>query len=660
MTKAVIDTMSTDELQRPLKSGSLPLEVGIYAENAVIINAILDRKVSVDGVMRSMCTYGCEPATARRVISNCTSLHDLNKPGLRLIHVASRNGQDGIIEELILSKVDINSVTANGETPLHLAISHGHLSTAKFLVKHGALTFAKDKSGASIAHMAALSNNESMYRLVWEQGVPWDEGAVYAHSSNELRNALPLHLASLKGHISCVKFLFDNQLVSDVNIIADSHYSSTPLHLACWANNIETANYLLSKGADVNSTQGYPRYTPLHLAALVTVTCEEESIVPDLLVHQPDLEKLDWIGRTPEILALEIGNKTVAQMIREHRTKLGMSSLESSSRRETFSLIHTVSIKRRHGSRKLTQPIADQRMGETLISNPTDSSKLEDDMRVQMSRRFTHAECDGDIDMCEYMIEKGIDVDSLMECSGCTPFIFSCHRGNFNICLLLLENGANYNRTACESEITKGYTAIHYAACYGDLIALEFLLGKLTAWSSLGVKPFHLAAANGHLQCLNFLLDYEQSISDAKELHSLGVKGENSLGQGSIFLKRLADAILVSSGTTALHLASSEGEIEVAAFLLEKGAHPEQSDETGQTAFHCAAENGHAEVVDILLEKDIYCETTDEHGCTPLQLAVRNNQVAIVRRLLAEDCNVNCRDKYMVVPFYMMQLTTTQ
>ena len=113
ITKTVLEMMSIDQLQEPLNNGSLPLEIAaIWVPNKTLVNLLLDYNVGVDPVMESVCIYGCESVTAGRLISRSTNLLEFDKSGLGLIHIASKNGQDGIIEELLLAKVGINTLTS--------------------------------------------------------------------------------------------------------------------------------------------------------------------------------------------------------------------------------------------------------------------------------------------------------------------------------------------------------------------------------------------------------------------------------------------------------------------------------------------------------------------------------------------------------------------
>ncbi|KAK9830082.1 hypothetical protein WJX72_009679 [[Myrmecia] bisecta] len=62
----------------------------------------------------------------------------------RLIHLASRNGHAGIVQELLLHKADLNALDYGGmrRTALHWACQQGHVRTVEVLVAAGANTQA--------------------------------------------------------------------------------------------------------------------------------------------------------------------------------------------------------------------------------------------------------------------------------------------------------------------------------------------------------------------------------------------------------------------------------------------------------------------------------------------------------------------------------------
>jgi len=60
------------------------------------------------------------------------------------------NGDTDVIDELVRRGATVNSVDAQGATPLHKAVHFGMMSSVKRLVHHGADLNARDKARRSL------------------------------------------------------------------------------------------------------------------------------------------------------------------------------------------------------------------------------------------------------------------------------------------------------------------------------------------------------------------------------------------------------------------------------------------------------------------------------------------------------------------------------
>ncbi|XP_055322256.1 26S proteasome non-ATPase regulatory subunit 10-like [Sitodiplosis mosellana] len=69
-----------------------------------------------------------------------------------------RNCQLDVVEKLIKKKANVNFKDANGQTPLHLALEHGHKDVAEKLIRGGANVNLKDNNNQTPAETAAKSN----------------------------------------------------------------------------------------------------------------------------------------------------------------------------------------------------------------------------------------------------------------------------------------------------------------------------------------------------------------------------------------------------------------------------------------------------------------------------------------------------------------------
>ena len=86
-------------------------------------------------------------------------------------------------------------------------------------------------------------------------------------------------------------------------------------------------------------------------------------------------------------------------------------------------------------------------------------------------------------------------------------------------------------------------------------------------------------------------------------------------------------------GESPLMLASLQGELELAAQMVKKGA---DVNKTGWTPLHYAASKGHLSVITLLLENHAYIDAESPNGTTPLMMASMYGSPEAVNLLLGE------------------------
>uniref|UniRef100_A0A8V5GEC5 Uncharacterized protein n=1 Tax=Melopsittacus undulatus TaxID=13146 RepID=A0A8V5GEC5_MELUD len=209
------------------------------------------------------------------------------------------------------------------------------------------------------------------------------------------------------------------------------------------------------------------------------------------------------------------------------------------------------------------------------------------------------------------------------------------------LCLeFLLQNDANPS-----IQDKEGYNTVHYAAAYGHRQCLELLLEKTNMFeesdSAATKSPLHLAAYNGHHQALEVLL---QSLVD------LDIKDEK--------------------GRTALDLAAFRGHAECVEALISQGASVIVKDNvTKRTPLHASVINGHTpclrlllevadnpnptdacsgvwhiDAVSLLLEKEASVDAADLLGCTALHRGIMTGHEECVQMLLEKEVSILCKD----------------
>ena len=85
----------------------------------------------------------------------------------RLIHIASANGKEDVVNMLISLNADINIIDKNGNTPIHLAAENGHVSIVNNLVNQGANTETLNVNGETAMFPAVRSGNVGLLRTMY-------------------------------------------------------------------------------------------------------------------------------------------------------------------------------------------------------------------------------------------------------------------------------------------------------------------------------------------------------------------------------------------------------------------------------------------------------------------------------------------------------------
>src|SRR6266850_539815 len=105
-------------------------------------------------------------------------------------------------------------------------------------------------------------------------------------------------------------------------------------------------------------------------------------------------------------------------------------------------------------------------------------------------------------------------------------------------------------------------------------------------------------------------------------------------------------------GSTPLNLASRQGHIEVAHFLVEHGADATARDKYGQTPLHEASEGGHIELAQFLVQHGADVTARDKYGSTPLHEASEGGHIKLAQFLVQHGADVTARDKYGSTPLH--------
>jgi len=112
---------------------------------------------------------------AALIAANPDCVHDRNASQWTALHQAAHAGEEGVIEELLEHKADVNAVCKDGCSPLMYASAQGFTDVIELLFSHGGLVGIVDRDGDNAHKVARNDKTKSLVAkltLDEKNGVP--------------------------------------------------------------------------------------------------------------------------------------------------------------------------------------------------------------------------------------------------------------------------------------------------------------------------------------------------------------------------------------------------------------------------------------------------------------------------------------------------------
>ena len=453
-------------------------------------------------------------------------------------------------ETMPLQGVPVISVE-NTTPPLFQAIYAGDLNRVKQLVQNQSdpnLTLVNDL----FPLYAALQNNQEDIALWLIDHVPTLE------VDKMLENQMTaLHLAIEIHKPQVAKALLSRNAKCDIKRKSDGF---TALHCAVKEGNLELLRLMFSKGASLSAPLESGKM-PMHLAAEYgQIECL------DYLMTYSSTSKYTKTleGHTPLMLAILSGQLSTALILAE-KSLINICNQQD----QTASLLAL-----QYGMNAVADCLIDR--GE----NPhlKDKKGLDSVYYIIRNGEYQRFCCllqNGKLNICQ---QYGQD----------TLLSLAARYGQFLIVYELLEYIKNNIKNNIKDNrlLISNYNAylIHYAVVYDEI-------GYLQSQHKVDALPLaSLAAKHGSLRCLNFLVkNLKPEAIQAAKLLKISLESHNpEVVDLILHYYRDVNLPLDDKNNTALHLAVTQGSINLVELLLSRGANVEAKNTLNETPFHIA------------------------------------------------------------------------
>ena len=181
------------------------------------------------------------------------------------LHWAAEYGQAGMARVLIEAGADINIQNASGRTALQEAIRDGADPTAKLLIDTGASLSLVDDENWTPLHQAAQDGRTEIVKILLEKGLDMEAVVTDQNIWEVLTTgrATPLILAVGASRIQTAQFL----IFRGADIRAENILGEQPIHIASLRGLLPLVKQFLEEGVDIETRDSRYNETPLLKAA---------------------------------------------------------------------------------------------------------------------------------------------------------------------------------------------------------------------------------------------------------------------------------------------------------------------------------------------------------------------------------------------------------
>ncbi|WP_133128698.1 ankyrin repeat domain-containing protein [Legionella nagasakiensis] len=385
-----------------------------------------------------------------------------------LLHIAAENGDVNTCQALLRNGTNVNQITKDHITALHLASASGHLATVQWLLTQNGININQtDSNGLTALHYAAEYGQAEVCQYLLHQGANIDPKA-----HNRLIKLF--HEAAANGNLDTVKCLLEQDGIDLINQATKS--GSTALHLAATYGHRNIVEFLVNQGIDINQ-MGHNGFTALHCA----VTHGHRELVEYVVAQDGvDINRPDAKGRSALHFAVRAGDLELVQYLLAHGADVNHSDNDG---------ITALHLAAQLGNNDIVQTLITQEgIAIDAIENEFGYTPL------HIAAEENHE------DVLIGLLNAGADKEQQNE-SGYTPLQLALQRGNEAAVRSLLDHGADPNNRGNNKE-----PPLCIAIRQGNTTLIRMLLDKNASIDMDEHSPFSPFVAAGDKEAIKLLL----------------------------------------------------------------------------------------------------------------------------------------------------------
>ena len=520
------------------------------------------------------------------------------------LHIATIQGQGGVVEYLISRGASTKAKDISGSTPLHEAVRYGQSEIANILLKAGANPNAQDSLGKTpLLIICDQSSRAEIYSLLLAHGAD--------ANSKDLYGDTPLHIATMAGMKTSI---LEKLVNAGADINERNKKGVTPLSLAVehqWTDHID---FYAKRGADIHA-EDMDGNTPLTKALDISLEMTQK------LVSSSNCSTRDSFGNTPLHIAISHGasNEQITYLIKcgsdiNARNRNGDSPLFLAVKNNLRTIGELLLAKGADVFATNTENYSPLKMAMMLGGDVQDWLLSSEVIRATdgLGNTPLHYAAEWQIDSAvAALLEKGGN-SNVQNASGETPLFSAAKTDSISTLRLLIQKGAN-----TEIRDYLGNTALHSCIRYDSKNVAKLLIASgidVDAQNLSGKTALHEAARAGKASMVNLLLDNGANINSTD-----------------------------ATGKTVLIDSIHGGNVELIKLLLTRGASPQIQEMYGRNAYHEAAESENIELINLIRTAGGNPLSRDTHGRTPFSLVLNKSKDAI-KAVLGNDINLSDSD----------------